>query len=116
MAGTVGRRVYKTKRWRVTRLAIIRRDGFRCTYCGRRSGLEVHHLREVANSGDWFAPDNLATACRTCHIALTREQNKRKLSEPRNRFRTMALENETMNEDPSRAQDASPDQREQLQA
>ena len=106
MAGKVGRRIYKSKRWRVVRLVVFRRDGYRCVKCGRRSGLECDHVRSIENAGDWFDLGNLRTLCRGCHIEVTRAENRRKLSEPRNIFRAMALG----------ADDASPDQREQLQA
>lgn len=53
-----------------TRFAVLRRDGFRCAYCGQyppKVKLEVDHITPVAHGGenDMF---NLITACNVCNI------------------------------------------------
>jgi hypothetical protein len=49
------------------RRAVLRRDGFRCTFpnCGSRLGLDVHHV--VPWPEGPTEPDNLALVCRTHH-------------------------------------------------
>ena len=91
MAGKVGRRVYRTARWKAIRLRIFARDGWRCFKCGRRSALECDHVRPITKGGDWFDPGNLRTVCRTCHLAITAEHNRGDLPEPRAELRAMAL-------------------------
>lgn len=54
---------------RKVRFAMLRRDGFRCRYCGRRPPevtLEPDHLLPVALGGT-NALANLITACRDCN-------------------------------------------------
>lgn len=51
------------------RFEILRRDGFRCRYCGKKAAeveLDVDHVVPRALGGS-DAPDNLATACRACN-------------------------------------------------
>ncbi len=94
MAGRAGRRVYRTKAWRETRLAVFQRDGFKCRTCGRRSGLECDHIRAIERAGDWFDMDNLQTLCRGCHIAKSAEDRRegRFEAEPRAELAAMAME------------------------
>ncbi len=53
------------------RFAVLRRDGFRCAYCGRgeREGVKLHldHVVPVARGGKTEI-DNLVTACATCNV------------------------------------------------
>jgi 5-methylcytosine-specific restriction endonuclease McrA len=44
-------------------LAVLRRDGYRCTSCGSTEDLEVHHVDP--DGGDRLS--NLVTHCRRCH-------------------------------------------------
>jgi 5-methylcytosine-specific restriction endonuclease McrA len=48
------------------RLAVLERDGWRCQQCGRRSNLEVHHLRPRSQQGP-DSEENLITLCCACH-------------------------------------------------
>lgn len=53
------------------RFEILRRDGFRCYYCGTRSnetadGLTVDHVTPTALGGSDL-PDNLVAACSDCN-------------------------------------------------
>lgn len=91
MAGKTGRRIYKTKRWAVTRLAVFERDGFRCVKCGRRSALECDHIRPVVRGGDWFSMSNLRTLCRTCHLAVSAADRREPLRGLRAELRRMAI-------------------------
>lgn len=52
------------------RFLVFRRDGYRCTYCGRRAPeveLHVDHYRAVATGGTDDI-DNLRTACADCNL------------------------------------------------
>lgn len=53
------------------RFEVLRRDGFRCTYCGRTAAegavLHVDHLIPVASGGPGEL-DNLVTACSDCNL------------------------------------------------
>lgn len=53
------------------RFAVLRRDGFRCAYCGRgeTDGVRLHidHLVPVARGGATTL-DNLVTACQECNL------------------------------------------------
>lgn len=51
---------------RVTRLAVLERDGHRCTKCGDVENLQVDHKYPVAlGGGDEI--ENLCTLCRPCN-------------------------------------------------
>ena len=67
MAGKAAKAVYRSKRWRITRLAALDRDGWRCRDCGRAAPLEVHHLVRLADGGAPFALANLKSVCKPCH-------------------------------------------------
>ena len=53
------------------RFAVLKRDGFRCSYCGRgeTEGVKLHidHLVPVARGGR-NELDNLVTACQDCNL------------------------------------------------
>ena len=51
------------------RLHILRRDGWRCQFCGSMTNLEVHHQQYRSQSG---ADDenNLITLCWGCHTSV----------------------------------------------
>lgn len=53
------------------RFAVLKRDGFRCSYCGRGEpeGVRLHldHLVPVAHGGK-NELENLATACQDCNL------------------------------------------------
>jgi len=48
---------------------VLRRDGWRCQSCGRRSNLEVHHKEFRSHSGD-DSEENLITLCHACHASM----------------------------------------------
>ena len=52
------------------RWSILRRDKFRCRYCGAtpdQKELAVDHIISVKDGGDLTNPKNLVTACRACN-------------------------------------------------
>ena len=53
---------------RLSRLRVLRRDGWRCQFCGSRQNLEVHHQHFRSHSGE-DTERNLITLCNNCHIS-----------------------------------------------
>ena len=76
MAGKVGRGIYSSRRWQVTRLAAIKRAHYRCEKCERRGKLEVDHKVPIHRGGPPFDIDNLQVLCRQCHIAKTAKERR----------------------------------------
>ncbi|MYH37356.1 MAG: hypothetical protein F4160_11220 [Rhodospirillaceae bacterium] len=54
--------------WAATRRAAFRRDGWRCTECGRAGRLEAHHEPPLRDGMDPYDLAGVKTLCRTCHI------------------------------------------------
>ena len=50
---------------------ILRRDGWRCQFCGTMSNLEVHHQQFRSHAGE-DTELNLMTLCSTCHSSVHR--------------------------------------------
>lgn len=53
-----------------TRFLVLRRDGFRCVYCGLSSAeavLHIDHVNAKAKGGENHI-DNYVTACKTCNL------------------------------------------------
>ena len=48
------------------RQRVLRRDSWRCQFCGSRQNLEVHHQQFRSRSGEDFE-ENLITLCANCH-------------------------------------------------
>ena len=56
-----------------TRFKVLKRDGFRCQYCGvsaQHAELQVDHIYPVSHAGD-DGLDNLLTACQPCNSGKT---------------------------------------------
>jgi 5-methylcytosine-specific restriction endonuclease McrA len=53
------------------RYQVLRRDGWRCQFCGSMRGLEVHHKDFRSHSGE-DSQENLITLCNACHAAVHR--------------------------------------------
>ena len=70
------------RRWAAVRRAVFKRDRWRCCRCGRPGRLECHHIRALADGGARYAPDNLETLCRSCHIGETRRHNRNRKPVP----------------------------------
>ena len=60
---------------------MFERDGWRCVLCRRAGRLECDHVTPLDQGGDPWDLENLQTLCRACHIAKTREENRRPLTE-----------------------------------
>ena len=45
---------------------VLRRDGWKCQFCGSRSNLEVHH-KEFRSQGGDDSEENLISLCAGCH-------------------------------------------------
>jgi len=69
------RRVTRTKRWQVLRMAILERDGWQCRECGIGGRLEVDHVVPVRTAPERaFDPANCQALCRRCHSSKTRAE------------------------------------------
>lgn len=67
------RHVTRTPRWKVLRMSILERDGFRCRSCGCGGRLEVDHVKPVRTHPDLaYDPGNLQALCPGCHTKKTR--------------------------------------------
>jgi 5-methylcytosine-specific restriction endonuclease McrA len=53
------------------RREVLRRDDWRCQWCGNRSNLEVHHTDFRSHGGD-DSEQNLITLCTVCHSEVHR--------------------------------------------
>ena len=60
------------------RQQVLRRDGWRCQYCGAMSHLEVHHREFRSQAGD-DSELNLITLCTECHADVHRGTTSRAL-------------------------------------
>ncbi len=59
----------KDPRWYKKRLKILKRDEYKCTVCGAKHDLQVHHTYYIGtNNPPWAYPDeSLITVCKECH-------------------------------------------------
>jgi 5-methylcytosine-specific restriction endonuclease McrA len=53
------------------RAKVLRRDGWRCQFCGAMSNLEAHHQQFRSRSGS-DSDRNLITLCASCHSGVHR--------------------------------------------
>ena len=51
------------------RQQVLRRDGWRCQFCGARANLEVHHQQFRSHAGH-DSEENLITLCISCHAEM----------------------------------------------
>lgn len=65
-----GRTTPAKAEWAAIRLAALARDGYRCTHCGNRDHLHVHHVRPRRKGGA-NQTINLQTLCESCHMSAT---------------------------------------------
>ena len=55
------------KYWRLRRRT-FRKDGFKCSSCGSKEDLRIHHLIPWDKYPSYrFSDDNCVTLCRSCH-------------------------------------------------
>ena len=59
---------------------ILRRDGWRCQYCGTMANLEVHHKQFRSHLGE-DCEENLITTCFRCHSYLHRRAQDETLTQ-----------------------------------
>ena len=60
------------------RYRVISRDGFKCTKCGSKKNLHVHHVQRRKVSPELvYDPDNCVTLCAKCHEDEHREAQQR---------------------------------------
>jgi len=57
---------FEEESYRELRKQILRRDGWRCQFCGTMSNLEIHHQQFRGHRGDDLEK-NLITLCNACH-------------------------------------------------
>jgi 5-methylcytosine-specific restriction endonuclease McrA len=55
--------------YRELRRKVLKRDGWRCQYCGSMQNLQVHH-RQFRNQLGADEEDNLITLCKGCHVTI----------------------------------------------
>ena len=59
--------IYKDPRWRATRQAVLKRDGYRCVVChcdvSGKGKARVDHIKRVKDGGAPFDPANCRTLC-----------------------------------------------------
>ena len=61
--------------WGRARHAAFKRDGWRCTECGKAGRLEAHHEPPLRDGGDPYDLAGIKTLCRGCHIERHREDD-----------------------------------------
>ena len=78
------KRLVQSRPWAVVRRAVLNRDGWRCTKCGRAGRLEVHHRTPLKEDPDQdvYEPEGLAALCRSCHFRETAKQNRKRAPGP----------------------------------
>jgi len=54
--------------WRNLRDEVLERDNYRCTICGGKENLDVHHIKPKRKDGQDVL-ENLVTLCEKCHVA-----------------------------------------------
>lgn len=58
----------KSEQWKRKRATILKRDEKKCCICGRKSGLEVHHLDYIQGKlAHEYDDDMLVSLCPRCH-------------------------------------------------
>jgi 5-methylcytosine-specific restriction endonuclease McrA len=57
--------------YQALRKQVLRRDGWRCQFCGTSNNLHVHHVKSRSSLGD-DEIQNLITLCANCHETLHR--------------------------------------------
>lgn len=65
--------------WKVLRTQVLQRDGYRCTSCGSRRRLEVHHLSYAHyNRTGGSSLEDCTTLCHPCHEQITARARRRR--------------------------------------
>jgi hypothetical protein len=66
------------RNWRNAREEALARAGHRCTWCGAREDLHVHHKKPVSEGGT-DAQSNLTVLCASCHRLAHKRQQRIKI-------------------------------------
>jgi RNA-directed DNA polymerase len=66
-----GRSTPEKAAWAELRVAVLARDGHRCTRCSSTERLHIHHIKEWRQGGQ-DVMENLTTLCEKCHQTTTR--------------------------------------------
>jgi len=61
------RRIVAGTAWRSVRAKVLKRDGYRCRYCGEKATSVDHVLPHSRGGTD--APENLVACCRWCNTS-----------------------------------------------
>ena len=67
--------VYHSKRWLITREAVLTRNPI-CADCGERLAEHVDHVIPLAQGGPEFALTNLQGLCPSCHALKTAREDE----------------------------------------
>lgn len=70
---------YRSKRWKIKRAAVLRRDGYLCQMClrygRRRDAVTVHHIKHLEDDPTLALTDsNLISLCSACHNKMHPEK------------------------------------------
>ena len=68
------------RRWQMLRLKVFEQAHYRCSLCGKAGRLECDHVIPLHQGGETYLPENLQALCRACHIAKTRQENRKPVS------------------------------------
>jgi hypothetical protein len=60
------RRIYNSTLWRDVRLLVLRRDGYRCHWCGGPAD-QADHIVSPKQGGSAYSPSNVVAACQNCN-------------------------------------------------
>jgi len=63
-----------TNSYRALHRQVLKRDRWRCQFCGRTEHLQVHHMQFRSHSGV-DEEHNLITLCSSCHDQAHRSRN-----------------------------------------
>jgi 5-methylcytosine-specific restriction endonuclease McrA len=66
-----------TESYRRLRQLVLKRDHWRCQFCGCIAGLEVHHVIPRGRLGGDYE-ENLITLCGHCHLSVHEHYRRRK--------------------------------------
>ena len=83
--------LFRTRRWKGLRLAILDAANWTCAACGRY-GNEVDHLRPLQRGGKAWDRGNLQVLCRACHIEKTRRENTKEPGPKARAWRALAAQ------------------------